>query len=544
MAISEPPAHVQLDLPSFGEDYLIAAAVGLGAYRFGGPLSPAEQRLISRKSASSVRLTPEELDVLAKSIWLGEDPLGSSLLALRTQAARRTVGAVYTPSAIVYPMVAWAMEQNPARFVDAGCGSGRFANVIARCSPSTPIIAIDVDPIATLLTRAVLAVIDRGKYQVINADYTRTRLDDFVGRTAFISNPPYVRHHNLSPQMKSWAQRAAATLGQTISGLAGLHAYFFLATALHAKPDDVGAFVTSAEWLDVNYGSVIRDLLLDGLGGQSIHFLEPTATPFQQTATTAAITCFRVGDKPRSMRLRRVKNVKDLADLSSGRPIARERLQEARRWTPLIRSKRSIPPGHVELGELCRVHRGAVTGANSVWITHSQDATMPRSVLFPSITRARELFAAGDVLENTDHLRRVIDLPEDLDELTQDDRRLVEAFLRRAKKAGADAGYIARTRRAWWSVRLREPAPILATYMARRVPAFVRNPADARHINIAHGLYPRIELPKSALDKLADSLRTTISLTQGRTYAGGLTKFEPREMERLPVPDLPLLLAP
>jgi len=440
-------------------------------------------------------------------------------------------------------MVSWALEQGPERVVDAGCGSGRFTHAVARRSPKTKIVSVDVDPLATLLTRAILAVIGCGFSEVINADYTNVRLGECFGRTAFVSNPPYIRHHDLLPQTKSWGQRAAAAMGQTISGLAGLHAYFFLATALHGKRGDVGVFVTSAEWLDVNYGAVVRGLLLDGLGGESIHFLEPTATAFDQTATTASITCFRIGDQPQSMRLRRVRRVKELSDLSAGRTITRERLQEARRWTPLIRSKVAVREGHVELGELCRVHRGAVTGANSVWITTAADVSMPVSVLFPSITRARELFAAGNELTSAEHLRRVIDLPEDLDVLPADERKLVEAFLRRAKKAGADAGYIARSRRAWWSVRLRQPAPILATYMARRPPAFVRNLADARHINIAHGLYPRVDLPLFALDRLAASLRATVSLAQGRTYAGGLTKFEPREMERLPVPDLPLLLA-
>lgn len=104
-------------------------------------------------------------------------------------------------------------------------------------------------------------------------------------------------------------------------------------------------------------------------------------------------------------------------------------------------------------------------------------------------------------------------------------------------------GYIAAHRRAWWSIGLRDPAPILATYMARRPPAFVMNAADARHINIAHGLYPRQQLPQRALGRLAECLRDSISLTQGRTYAGGLTKFEPKEMERLPVPDLASLLS-
>jgi hypothetical protein len=87
-------------------------------------------------------------------------------------------------------------------------------------------------------------------------------------------------------------------------------------------------------------------------------------------------------------------------------------------------------------------------------------------------------------------------------------------------------------------VGLRTPAPILATYMARRPPAIVRNPADARHINIAHGLYPREPLSHSVLDRLANALRSSITVCEGRTYAGGLTKFEPREMERLMIPDV------
>jgi hypothetical protein len=44
------------------------------------------------------------------------------------------------------------------------------------------------------------------------------------------------------------------------------------------------------------------------------------------------------------------------------------------------------------------------------------------------------------------------------------------------------------------------------------------------------------------LNRLATYLSTAVSLHQGRTYAGGLTKFEPREMERLLVPSPEMLL--
>ena len=68
------------------------------------------------------------------------------------------------------------------------------------------------------------------------------------------------------------------------SALAGLHVYFFLAIARRAKAGDYGALITASEWLDVNYGRLVRDLFLNRLGGQSIHVIEPKAEPFPGTA--------------------------------------------------------------------------------------------------------------------------------------------------------------------------------------------------------------------------------------------------------------------
>jgi adenine-specific DNA-methyltransferase len=160
------------------------------------------------------------------------------------------------------------------------------------------------------------------------------------------------------------------------------------------------------------------------------------------------------------------------------------------------------------------------------------------------VTRARELFQAWDVLPAGAPLRSVIDLPADLGELSARELRDVELFLGWARNAGAADSYVARHRRPWWRVRLREPPPILATYMARRPPAFVRNLAGARYLNIAHGLYPREPMSAGALDSLAAFLRGSVMDGRGRVYAGGLVKFEPGEMQRLPVPGPHLLAAP
>jgi hypothetical protein len=478
-----------------------------------------------------------------QDIARGEDPLGDAFCQLFTNEERRPKGATYTPKPIIEAMLAWAAEQvAPTRIVDPGAGSARFLVAAGRRFPNAELIASELDPLAAILARGHLAAAGMAsRSQVIVGDYRSLELTAISGSTLYLGNPPYVRHHLIEPQWKRWLSETAREFGHDASQLAGLHVHFFLATARHARPGDVGVFITAAEWLDVNYGRLMRQLLLGILGAKIIQVIEPTAEPFPGTATTGVITGFEVGAKSTSIGIRRVAALNELGHLPSELEIRRERLEASDRWTPLTRANSKKREGFVELGELCRVHRGQVTGANRVWIDDGNQFDLPDEVLFASVTKARELINANGLLEDASILRRVIDLPPDLDAFDQPTLRRIRKFLTYARSKGADDGYIARNRKAWWSVGLRQPAPILATYMARRPPVFVRNLADARHINIAHGLYPRDVFPPAQLTALATFLSRSVSVTEGRTYSGGLTKFEPREMERLMVPRPELL---
>lgn len=523
---------------------LVRLALALGCPEAGGPVSVAEVKLLA-SIKDLPRLPATRVRDVEREIGEGQDPLGELFARARAPEQRRRLGATYTPDAIVSAMVEWAAaEGSPDRVVDPGAGSGRFTIAAAKRFPRADLVAVEIDPLAALLTRANLAVTRAGhRARIVLDDFRSLKPEAIEGRTLWIGNPPYVRHHQIGPDWKAWLTRTAASRNLTASQLAGLHVHFFLATAQVGGLRDFGSYITSSEWLDVNYGSLVRQLLLDGLGGVAVHVLDPKALPFSNAATTGAISCFKFGARPTSMRLRRVERVADLGALEGGHTVKRERLAEAPRWTLLMRNAKPVPEGYVELGELCRVHRGTVTGANGVWVTSAADPRLPERVLVPSVTRAKELFTAVDAMTTTAQLRRVIDLPVDLEALEDpEERKMVDAFLKWARDQRADEGYVATHRKSWWSVRLREPAPILATYMARRPPAFVRNLAGARHINIAHGLYPREPLPDLVLDRLAKALRSSVSVTSGRTYAGGLTKFEPREMERLPVPSPEMLL--
>ena len=520
------------------EAELVSAASGLaGACR--ETWSAAERRL-TRNLPETGNSTLLEL---RRQIADGLDPLGEAFCQLRSASDRRTSGATYTPPEIVRSIIEWSAGEGiePARIVDPGAGSGRFIATAADRFPSSRLVAVETDPTAALMLRATAEC--RGfsnRIDIRVADYRSIRLPAVGGRTLFIGNPPYVRHHDIGETWKDWYASTAERLGVKASKLAGLHLHFFFKTMGLARPGDFGAFITAAEWLDVNYGSALRSLLADGLGGTALHVLNPEVAAFPGTSASAAITCFRVGRKSGSLRVRAVDSCVALGNLGKGRKVTWKEMGNAARWSPIIHRSKGPPPDHIELGELFRVHRGQVTGANGVWIAGRNADELPQQVLFPTVTRARELFSSGGVLSDSSELRRVVDLPADLDELPCGSRSSVERFLTWARSRNADSGYVARNRRSWWSVGLRDPAPIVCTYMARRPPAFVRNSCGARLLNVAHGLYPRERMTEEVITSILAWLNINVRTDAGRTYAGGLTKFEPKEVERIfiPYPDL------
>ena len=499
-------------------------------------ITVAERRLLKTVEAVD-SLTVKAVREL---ILAGEDPLGECLLMLRSPEERRGVGAVYTPSAIVNAMVSWAASKGkPARVVDAGCGSGRFMLAAAKVFPKARLVACDIDPLAVLILRANAAVLSFShRLEAHVTEYRFLGIPTIEGRTLYIGNPPYVRHHDISPDAKEWFAKTAVKLGFKASKLAGLHVHFFLRTREIARPGDWGAYITAAEWMDVNYGSLVREMLSDGLGGSALHIFKPEGLPFDDAMTTGVITTFAVGERPKELTVRDLVTFDDLNDLKGGHRISWKRAEACDRWSTLTRPRRSAPPDMVPLGDLFRVHRGAVTGANGVFIEGEFPGELPDQFLVPAVTKAKELFETSGTLTDDGLLRRIIALPANTESLSKVDRAAVEEFKNWASKRGADQTYTAKAKRNWWAVGLREPAPILCTYMARKAPTFVRNVAGARHINIAHGLYPRVPLTPAELDAYAAFLRENVCKSEGRTYAGGLTKFEPKEIERLLVPAL------
>jgi methylase of polypeptide subunit release factors len=81
---------------------------------------------------------------------------------------------------------------------------------------------------------------------------------------AIVGNPPYVRQENIGPDEKrKYSQRVAEAFpGTMLSGRADLHCYFWPHAARFLKEGGYFGFLTSAQWLDVDYGFSLQRWIL------------------------------------------------------------------------------------------------------------------------------------------------------------------------------------------------------------------------------------------------------------------------------------------
>ncbi len=462
------------------------------------------------------------------------DAPGERCCAAMSIEQRRASGITLTPTWLVDRMLDLVEARGSFdTIVDAGAGSGRFAIAAARRFRSSRVLAVENDPrMVELLRQRIRDGGVQERIDVVESDFRLAPLEP-RGRMLYLGNPPYVRHHDIEAQWKQWYRDGMAALAIGASQLAGLHAHFMLRAVQLMRPGDALCFVTAAEWLDNGYGSALRELFTTQ-GGAPLRslWLAPADEPVFPDALVSAVLleveCMARGVPVRLglIRQRRFERVREIESLDSGS-----------RWSALCQPGRLEVAQGIELGELFRITRGQVTGRNEVWVLPAESDVVANELTVPAVTRAREIIN-GSVLAADARSRacRVVNLPRDLDQLGTEQRLAALHFIELALARGADQGYIARHRKPWFALDMREPPAAFVSYMGRRPPVFRPNPQRLSYLNIAHGLYPREPITAGRLRRVLDHMNRSTDLYSGRVYGGGLTKFEPSDVARLRVP--------
>jgi SAM-dependent methyltransferase len=199
---------------------------------------------------------------------------------------QHTLGQFDTPLNVADLLLGFCLRRPADRVLDPGCGDGFLLSRAAdwldwlAASPadgsSDAILGVELDPIV-----AGEAQIRLPHAQILNQNFFALDPESFRPVDAIVGNPPYTRSQwigQLEPAkvrqmpMFQWVEETPAAdklplisrkLAESLSGRSGLHAYFFLHSEQFLRESGRLGFVVPNGWLDVAYGTDLKQFLLD-----------------------------------------------------------------------------------------------------------------------------------------------------------------------------------------------------------------------------------------------------------------------------------------
>jgi hypothetical protein len=239
---------------------------------------------------------------------LDHEIIGTLFERLLSPEERHKFGQYYTKTEVADLINSFCIRRGDEKVMDPACGGGTFlVRAYARMKALMPlqphgkilsnIFGVDVMNFATHLSTINLAIrdlIDEENYpQVVRSDFFDVHAEGVfvtlpkkaetaaLGKTlrrkvslpkldAVIGNPPYIRQeeiptgrtaHGRSPK-DYYRDLVRKESGFRLSGRSDIHCYFWPHSASFLKSDGYLCFLTSSQWLDVEYGFKLQEWIL------------------------------------------------------------------------------------------------------------------------------------------------------------------------------------------------------------------------------------------------------------------------------------------
>jgi adenine-specific DNA-methyltransferase len=482
---------------------------------------------------------------------------------LVNQSYRKKYGQFLTPSYVAGLMSNWGVEKGFTSVLDPAVGSGIFLSKVAKRikdAPNIELCGVDIDPLLlnACALRLTLEGVPKQKITLILDDFLKLNFlwkkFDFI-----ICNPPYLDFHDYdrTTAVKTIEHR----FGLKLSRLTNIYALFFIQATSFLKNGGGMAFITPSEFLYTGYGEKLKAFLLKNYTIDAFLLIDFSKTVFSDALTTAVITFLRkVAPTPHhKVKFIRVWNWPNdnrilLDAVNKGVKnelyyqlceVPQLSLDPSEKWLVYFEKNNyeRILAKLVPLKHIASIDRGIATGCNDYFTLNLSEIEkwgIEKRFLTPVIGKASHCTSYIFTLEDFERLKKQGEKVFLLYCFEKPSANL-EKYIRYGESIGVHKRYLTRHRNPWYSMERREPAPILALVFSREKMRFVLNDAGVLNLTAFHCIYPKFsdkEMIKALLAYLNSNLCANIQAIKRREYGGGLHKFEPRDLEMLPVLDI------
>lgn len=471
--------------------------------------------------------------------------------------ALREKGQFWTPAWVAEAMVAYAIFGGSRSIFDPAVGAGAFFRAAKKVAVES---GVQIELHGTEIDADALA--QAGRNELSASDLANVQITDFVLRPpkksyrSIVANPPYIRHHRISPSVKSQLKAfAAQTISASLDGRAGLHIYFLLRALQLIEDDGRLAFIMPADTCEGIFAPVLWKWITANYRLEAVVTFTPEASPFPNVDTNPLIFLIRKGEPEITFKWAQVRcaGTSQLKAWMSGSlsNTSTDELYISRRSvsegiaTGLSRSFSKLTSAEPTLADYASVLRGIATGANEFFfLTREQSRGLKISseFLLPAIGRTRDVASDRVTSESLDALDKK-GRPTLL--FTPGGRELdcfpssVREYILVGQKLGLSERPLIAQRRPWYKMETRRVPPILFAYLGRRNTRFIRNLAGVVPLTGFLCVYPH-QADRDFIDKLWKVLchpQTIANLNLvGKSYGDGAIKVEPRALEKLPLP--------
>jgi adenine-specific DNA-methyltransferase len=480
------------------------------------------------------------------------------------QSYRKKYGQFLTPDYVAEFMASWINQNKPNAVLDPGVGTGVFLDKIVQTAQSLPVElwGLDIDPI--MLNACAL----RLGLRKVESDFVHLKQQDFLQKDFFlkkfdgvICNPPYLNFHDF--ERNRLVKPIEEKYEIKLSKLTNIYVLFFMQSLQFAKEGARIAFITPSEFLYTRYGEKLKSFLLKYTTLDALILFEFEKLVFNKALTTAVITLFRKehpdpDHKVKFLKVSKWPSPTKMLDVVIGdvkgfkdcytRQVFQSDLNPREKWLEFFGSpiRVNILKKLVPLSQIARVDRGIATGDNNYFTLSEPEVKKWRiedKFLVPVISKTNQCKGYEFGFEDWERLKRnaqKVFLLYCFSEPSPNLKKYIEYGI----NLGVNQRYLPSHRKPWYSMEKREPAKILATVFHRKRMRFILNSANVRNLTAFHCIYPNFDdevMTKALLAYLNSNLCKEIQTIKRREYGGGLHKFEPKDLENLPVLDVTCL---
>ncbi len=485
--------------------------------------------------------------------------------------SRRRFGQFATPYKLAQEIISFGLtlqDKKEISFLEPAFGTGAlYSALLSECGKQDKSVesAIGIELDKEFFAAANELWGDTA-INLVNGDFTE--ISSFEKVNFLISNPPYVRHHYIDQKQKSaLSVMTKNETGLSLSGLAGLYCYFILAAHKWLAPNAVCGWLIPSEFMDVNYGGILKKYLLNNVHLLRVHRYNPENCKFDDALVSSCVVWFKNEIVTDNYEIEfSYGGTHEEPEVS--RSVDKITLEKCRKWTRFPNNRNDHEQSqdiHTStLGDFFTIKRGLATGDNDFFILSKQQIeTLNLDMKFfipilpsPRHLKCNEVFGDknGHPCLDTQYFLLNCTLPEDE---IKEHHPSIWNYLSSGIDTTAQK-YLCKNRKVWYYQESRSVTPFLCSYMGRRNNTqnkpfrFILNHTNAIATNSYLMLYPKPILQEAIVktpDILYEVWRTLGNITasdlesEGRVYGGGLKKIEPKELSYVKCPHLAELLS-